>query len=293
VRASSSAELEEAHRACGREVRHAAGNFYYAFRLLPKLKRRALHSVYRFCRGADDIADGDGSLEQRRFRLEEYRRALEFTLAGRPPDSGWLTLADSVERFDLSPRNLNEVIDGCGADCAPVRIVTESALARYCYGVAGSVGILSARIFGYRDEAVPELAVRLGHAMQLTNILRDLKEDFHNGRCYLPEEDLDRFGLEREDLLAGTRGPRAGGYVRLMRHEIEVARSHFEVGIRLVPLVARDARGCPAALAALYRAILSDIERRGFDVQTERISISTPRKIGLAARAWVWATLAT
>jgi phytoene synthase len=293
VSAGSPADLEEAHRVCAREVRRAAANFYYAIRLLPKLKRRALNSVYRFCRGADDIADGDGSLEQRRLRLEEYRRALELTMEGRPPDPGWLTLADSMERFALNPRNLNEVIDGCAADCAPMRIVTESALARYCYGVAGSVGILSARIFGYQDEAVPELAVRLGQAMQVTNILRDLKEDFHNGRCYVPEEDLERFGLEREDLAAGTRGPRAGGYVRLMRHEIELTRSHFEVGIRLVPLVARDARGCPAALAALYRAILSEIERRSFDVQTERISISTSRKVGLAARAWVWATLAT
>jgi phytoene synthase len=293
VSAGGAAELEEAHRACGREVKQAAGNFYYAIRLLPRLKRRALNSVYRFCRGADDIADGDGSLEQRRLRLEEYRRALELTLAGRPPDPGWLTLADSVENFDLDPRNLNEVIDGCAADCAPMRIANESALARYCYGVAGSVGILSARIFGYQDEAVPELAVRLGHAMQLTNILRDLKEDIQNSRCYLPEDDLDRFGLARDDLLAGPQGPRAGGYVKLMRHEIELARSHFEVGMRLVPLVARDARGCPAALAALYRAILSEIERRGFDVQTERISITTPRKVGLAARAWVWATLAT
>jgi phytoene synthase len=289
----TASELEEAHRACAREVRLAAGNFYYAFRLLPRLKRQALHSVYQFCRGADDIADGDGSAEQRRLRLEDYRRALDLTINGRPPDPGWLTLADSVQRFDLSPGNLNEVIDGCAADCAPMRITTESALARYCYGVAGSVGILSARIFGYHDQAVPALAVRLGQAMQLTNILRDLKEDFDRERCYLPDEDLDRFGLDHQDLVAGLRGPRAAGYVRLMGHEIERARAHFEVGTRLVPLVARDARGCPAALAALYRAILSEIERRGFDVQTERVSISAPRKVRLAVRAWGWATLAT
>ena len=290
---SSAPELELAHRACARQVRQSAGNFYYAFRLLPGGKRRALHSVYRFCRGADDIADGEGGAETRRGRLEDYRRALTATLAGSPPDPGWLTLADTVAAFHLEGRILNEVIDGCAADCAPLEIRTEEELARYCYGVAGSVGLLSAAVFGYQDPAVPELAVRLGQAMQLTNILRDLKEDLLSGRCYLPLDDLHRFGLEPPDLLTGTAGPRGEGYSELMRHEVARARAHFQVGTRLVPLVDRDARGCPAALAAIYQALLTELERRDFDVQTERVSLSPARKAGLAARAWLWASVAT
>ncbi|MHB8332522.1 MAG: phytoene/squalene synthase family protein [Candidatus Dormibacteria bacterium] len=290
---SSGAELELAYRACAHQVRQSAGNFYYAFRLLPRGKRRALHSVYRFCRGADDIADGAGSDQSRRGRLEDYRRALTATLAGSPPDWGWLTLADTVDTFHLEGRILNDVIDGCAADCAPLAIRSEDQLARYCYGVAGSVGLLSAAVFRYQDPAVPELAVRLGQAMQLTNILRDLKEDLLNGRCYLPLDDLDRFGLEPADLLTGTAGPRRDGYSELMRYEVARARAHFKVGTRLVPLVDRDARGCPAALAALYQALLTELERRDFDVQTERVSLSPARKMGLAARAWLWASLAT
>jgi len=287
------AELEMAYRACAGQVRRSAANFYYAFQLLPAAKRRALHSLYRFCRGADDIADGPGGAELRRRQLEDYRRALTATLAGRPPDLGWLTLADTAATFHLQARTLNDVIDGCAADCAPLEVRTEADLARYCYGVAGSVGLLSAAIFRYQDPAVPELAIRLGQAMQLTNILRDLKEDLLNGRCYLPLDDLHRFGLEPADLLTGRAGERASGYSQLMRHQVARAREHFQVGIRLVPLVERDARGCPAALAALYQALLSELERRDFDVQTERISLSPARKVGLAAKAWLWASLAT
>lgn len=285
--------LEEAYRTCAREVRRAAGNFYYAFRLLPAAKRRALYAVYRFCHGADDIADGEGSPEGRRERLEDYRRSLALTLEGHPPDESWLTLADARSRFQLDPAALNAVIDGCRADCGPLVIRDEEDLAHYCYGVAGSVGLLSASIFRYRDPEVPAMAVRLGQAMQLTNILRDLGPDLSAGRCYLPRDDLGHFGLEPEDLLAGPRGRRGTAYSQLMRYQVGRARAHFEAGSRLIPLVERNARGCPAALAALYRRLLSELERTGFDVQKGPVSLSTGRKVGLAARAWLWATLAT
>jgi phytoene synthase len=287
----SAEDLKAAHRANGREVRAAAGNFYYAFRLLPARKREALNAVYRFCRAADDIADGEGSPIQRRLRLEEFRANLSATLAGAPPDQTWLVLWDAARSFHLDAKNLNEVIDGCAADCAPLEIVTAADLERYCYGVAGVVGLLSARIFGYTDPGVPELAVRLGQAMQLTNILRDLREDAERDRCYLPAEDLQRFGCEPQDLLAGVRGSRADRYRELMAYEVGRAREGFVIGRRLIPLVERDARGCPAALSALYLALLRVIERRGFDVQAERISLGTGHKVRLALGAWVGASL--
>ena len=285
------AELEAAHQQCALEVRQSAGNFYYAFRLLPTPKRRALNAVYRFCRGADDIADGPGSAAQRRDRLEAYRLLLENALRGRPTSPEWLTLADSADRFHLDPRHLHDVIDGCSADCAPLVIATESDLKRYCYGVAGSVGLLSARIFGYTDPRVETLAVELGEAMQRTNILRDLAEDLANGRCYLPQADLESFGIDEADLEMGPRGHHADAYRRLMAHEAEQAEEHFAIGLQLVPLVDRDARGCPAALAALYQRLLLEIRRRNFDVQTERVALSSGQKVRLAVSAWLRATL--
>jgi phytoene synthase len=284
-------DLRAAHRICAQEVRSAAGNFYYAFRLLPTRKREALNAVYRFCRAADDIADGEGSADHRRLLLDEFRDTLTANLVGAPQDPTWLVLWDAVRRFQLDPKNLNEVIDGCAADCAPLKIVTGADLERYCYGVAGVVGLLSAKIFGYADPHVPQLAVRLGQAMQLTNILRDLREDAERDRCYLPAEDLEQFGCQPADLLAGVRGVRADRYRALMAHEVLRAREHFAIGRRLIPLVERDARGCPAALSALYLALLREIERRGFDVQAERISLGTARKVRLALEAWVGASL--
>jgi 15-cis-phytoene synthase len=278
-------DLRAAHRVCAQEVRAAAGNFYYAFRLLPARKRGALNAVYRFCRAADDIADGDGSASQRRLLLEEFRATLAATLGGVPPDPTWLVLWDAARAFQLDPKNLNEVIDGCAADCTPLEIVTSADLERYCYGVAGAVGLLSAKIFGYTDPRVPQLAVRLGQAMQLTNILRDLREDAERDRCYIPADDLERFGCQPADLRSGIRGVRADSYRELMAFEISRARGHFAVGRRLIPLVERDARGCPAALSALYLALLREIERRGFDVQAERISLGTARKVRLALGA--------
>ncbi len=284
-------ELEAAYHQCALEVRQSAGNFYYAFRLLPASKRRALHAVYRFCRGADDIADGPGTADQRMDHLEAYRLLLESALRGRPTGPEWLTLADSVERFRLNPRHLQDVIDGCRADCAPLVIETEADLKRYSYGVAGSVGLLSARIFGYSDQRVEVYAVELGEAMQLTNILRDLGEDLGNQRCYLPRADLARFSLTEHDLLLGRRGPRVDAYREMMAFEVDRAGEHFAVGLRLVPLVERDARGCPAALAALYQRLLVEMRRRDFDVQTQRLSLTPARKVRLAVSAWLRATL--
>jgi phytoene synthase len=287
----SSVELELGYRRCAREVRAAAGNFYYAFRLLPAEKRQGLHALYRFCRGADDIADAPEDAGRRLRRLESYRSTLERSLAGDPPDAGWLILLDTAQRFSLSPQHLHQVIDGCAADCRPMRIRSERELADYCYGVAGVVGLLSARIFRYQDPQVERLAVALGEAMQRTNILRDLGEDLAAGRRYLPDEVMERFQLTEEDLLVGGRGPNAHRYRDLMAHEVELARDRFRTGLQLVPLVERDARGCPAALAALYQALLDRIERDGYDVQGGRVRLSSRHKVGLAMVAWASATL--
>ncbi len=289
------AEVRAAHRSCARAVRRAAGNFYYPFLLLPAAKRRAIYAVYGFCRRADDIADGPGSAAERRGGLEALRAELEASLAGRPPAPAWVALADAVRRSPLTPAHLHTVIDGCAADCAPIAIATLADLERYCHGVAGVVGLLSCEIFGSvrpGDPQVPQLAVRLGFAMQLTNVLRDLREDAERGRCYLPADDLLRFGCTAA--MVGE-PPRAGAegepLRRLMRFEVGRARAAFDAARPLIPRLQRDARGCPAALAAVYRELLTAIERRDYDVQSARVRLGGTRRARVVAGAWLAATL--
>jgi len=288
-------ELRAAHRHAARSVRRVAGNFYYPFLLLPPSKRRAVYAVYGFCRRADDIADGPGTAAERRAQLDAYRQQLTQALAGRPAGLGWLALADAVRSSRLTPAHLHTVIDGCAADCAPLRIATGADLERYCYGVAGVVGLLSCEIFQSvrpGDPAVPALAVRLGFAMQLTNVLRDLREDAQRGRCYLPDEDLGRFGCCRSTLADPPQpGPAGDPMRRLMRFEVDRAREAFDAARPLIPRLHRDARGCPAALAAVYRRLLAAIERRGYDVQSKRVRLRGGAKARAVAGAWLGASL--
>ncbi len=289
-RAATATARRRAHRALAREVRRLAANFYYPFLLLPPRRRRAIFALYGFCRAADDVADGPGSAAERRQGLERYRQALQATLDGHPPGPRWLALADAVEAFHLDPLPLQTIIDGCAADCAPLAVDTLQDLERYAYQVAGAVGLLSAQIFGYRDPAVPQLAIRLGFAMQLTNVLRDLREDAQRQRRYLPREDLERFRCPEAALATGPVGPAAPAYRALLRFEVARARESFAAARPLIPLLDRSARGCPAALAAVYLALLERIEARGYDVQSQRVSLPLPAKVGAVLRAYAAAT---
>ena len=288
-------EVRLAHRATAHTVRRAAANFYYPFLLLPPPKRRAIYALYGFCRRADDIADGPGTADERRRRLERFRGELTATLAGRPGSPAWLALADAAHRCRLTPSHLHTVIDGCAADCAPLAIQTLADLERYCYGVAGVVGLLSCEIFGSvrpRDPTVPALAVRLGFAMQLTNVLRDLREDALRDRCYLPAADLDRFGCTATQLAGPPLpGPAGEPARRLMRFELLRAREAFSASRPLFGRLPRDARGCPAALAAVYGRLLSAIEARGYDVQSTRVGLGRAARARVVASAWVGATV--
>lgn len=277
-------ELDKAYEYCQQIARSKARNFYYAFRTLPSRKRRAIHAVYAFCRVCDDIADEERPLDEKRRLLAQTRDKLAWGRDGAAPDPVFTALKDTADTFDIPARLLEEVIDGVEMDLTQDRYQSFEDLKGYCYKVASAVGLICIEVFGYTDSRAKWYAVDLGIGMQLTNILRDMKEDAQLGRIYLPLDDLDSFGYAESDLVEGKVND---AFRDLMAHQVRRARSYLASGRRLMPLVSPEARACPAVLVGVYSSILDHIEASGFDVYRERIGLSTSEKILLMARLWV------
>ena len=200
-------DLDQAYQHCQRVAKEHASNFYYAFRTLPARKRRAIYSAYAYCRLCDDVADGDLPIEAKRKELSRVRQDLTAAMSpDRPPAPSpeFRALGDAAHVFDIPVSYFEEVIDGVESDLAKTRFADFSELRTYCYKVASVVGLICIEIFGYRDPAAREYAVDMGIALQLTNILRDLKEDAERDRIYIPQEDLERFGYSEDDLMRGV-----------------------------------------------------------------------------------------
>ncbi len=283
VRASAPAVgVDAAYAHCEELTRVAARNFYYPIRGLTRDRRRAMCAVYAFSRGADDIADDPG-IEDRGGRFADFRRRLEGAFAGTPEGEVFVALADAAKRFHLPQRNLAEIIDGAEQDLRVTRYATYEELRSYCYKVASAVGLVCVEIFGYRDPAARVHAETLGIGMQLTNILRDVAEDAKLGRVYLPAEEMARFGVREEDVLAGRMTPAFG---ELMKFQVARARELFKKAEGLFPLLDRKARFCPLAIRGLYAGILDRIEKRGHDVFSGRVSLRAPAKVLCVIKAW-------
>ena len=275
-------DLKAAYDHCRRVTRTEAKNFYYAFRTLPAKKRRAIYAAYAFCRLCDDIADGDLPLDEKSRLLEETRGRLSSdTNADRHPV--FRALRDTIDSFDIPVRYFHEVIQGVEMDLTRTRYGTFEELRVYCYRVASAVGLVCIEIFGYTDERAKEYAVDLGLAMQLTNILRDVREDACRGRIYVPLDELEEFGYAEQDLEQGVMNE---PFRQLMRYQAARAREHFERGRRIVPLLSADSRACLALLHGVYSAILDRIEASGFDVYSRRVGLTTREKLLLMARLW-------
>ena len=297
IRAMSSPNLDRAYAHCREIVSARAKNFLFAFLLLPRDKRRGLEAVYAYCRLADDLADDDGiAPDERARRLADLRLRLrlalpapgdEPTAAPAPdPELDLLidALRDTAHRYGVRRDDLDLVAVGCEQDLTVARYATFQETYDYCYMVASAVGLACLEVFGYRDdvETLRPLAVDLGIAMQLTNILRDVREDIERDRIYLPLEDLERFGVSEDQLREG----RVDQNLRdLLAFEAARAREYFARGKRLAPRVRRDARICPLALAAIYEALLDQVERNRFVVFSQRASLSTRRKVGLLGKS--------
>ena len=277
-------EIDGAYDHCQRVAKEHAKNFYYAFRTLPRAKRRAIYAIYAFCRYCDDVADDDDlPLDEKRRLLAEIRRRLHDS-DQEPEDPVFLALKSTTEAFDIPPRYYEDVIRGVETDLVVSRFQSFDELRGYCYLVASAVGLICIEVFGYEDPAAREYAVDLGIAMQLTNVMRDVKEDMERGRIYLPLDDIRSFGYSEESLMDGRNDE---SFRRMMAFQAERARGYFDSGARLFPLLSRESRACAAVLHQLYSRILDRMESSGYDVFRQRIGLSTSEKLLLMARLWI------
>jgi phytoene synthase len=270
-----------------RLARASGSNFYYSFLFLPGAQREAIHAVYAFCRAVDDSVDQADCAEEAARQVAFWRDELAACGAPdarRPVHPITRTLAAHMGRYPIQRRHLEEIIDGVAMDVAPRRYRTFDELRDYCYHVASAVGLVCIEIFGYREVSARDYAVNLGLAFQMTNILRDVGDDARKGRVYLPLEELARFRCGEEDLKSRRL---SAGFLELMRFETARARGLFSRAKSVFPV--RDRRTLFAAeiMGAIYEAILDEIERRGFDVLSSRVTLSRPRKLAIATRLFL------
>ena len=274
----------EAYEHCRKITRAAAGNFYYAFVTLPRQRRRAMYAAYAYCRLCDDLSDDDLPIDEKTRRIQGIDGLLEEARAGNPDGPVFEALAHAAAEYGIPYEDLIEVARGVEMDLTISRYETFEDLATYCYRVASVVGLICIQIMGYTDQRAREYAIDLGLAMQLTNILRDVREDAERGRIYIPQEDLRQFGYSEEDLLAGTVNDQ---FRSLMEFEVARAREYFERGKRLLKLLPVRTRAFPAVLGGLYGRVLDRIEARNYNVFEGRVGLSTREKVGLAVRLWI------
>ncbi len=287
VRAPQVADVEAAYRQCETITRQQAKNFAYGIALLPGPKRRALSAVYAYARRIDDIGDGTLPVPEKVAALAAERTSITALAEGSAADAAatgdpvLIALRDAAGRFPVPLLAFGELIEGCEADVRGVSYATFADLEHYCRCVAGSIGRLSLGVFGCADPAVASpLADDLGVALQLTNILRDIREDLGNDRVYLPAEDLARFGCTLTPP-ATAEGPMA----ELIRFEADRARRWYATGLRLLPLLDRRSAACTGAMAGIYRRLLEHIAKRPEEALAARMSLPGREKALIAAAA--------
>ncbi len=290
----------ESYEECHRIARASHSNFYYAFFLLPKPKRDALDALYAFMRLVDDVADEDADLTEKQRGLAKWRGALDQAITGHEQlfdgnaamaaPAGALSgaaevlpaLVDTMQRYKIPARYLHDLISGAEMDLTVQTYPTFDRLREYCYRVAGTVGLTCTHVFGFSDARALDLAEKLGLAFQLTNIIRDVHEDYKLGRIYLPEEDLQRYGVSPEDF---GRGETTLGVRELLRFEAERAWQFYEEGSALLGLIDADSRGALWLLVHTYSALLGRLELLDFAVFGERIRLSKAEKMLFIAKA--------
>ena len=283
-------ELDLAYEHCRRVARAQATNFYYAFRTLPGRQRRAIYAAYAFCRLCDDIADEEMPLEEKRRRFAETREMLRGSGTGGADSPVFVALGGASAEFGIPIGLFEEVIEGVEMDLVKSRFDTFDELREYCYKVASVVGLICIEVFGYDDPDAREYAVDMGLAMQLTNILRDVREDAERGRIYLPLDEMAACGYTEDELFAGVVNE---PFRDLMRLQARRARGYFESSQKLMPLLAPRSRACPSVLHALYSRVLDRIERADYDVFAERVGLPRTEKLYLMAKLWALSLIPT
>jgi 15-cis-phytoene synthase len=275
--------LEEAERACARLARRDAKNFYWGFIVLPRRRRVAIYSLYDFAREVDDEVDGKSCAEGAA-GLARQRQRLADCLRGVRPDPVTAVLGSAIDRYGIPASELEEVIEGCEMDLRTPRYRDWEELSGYCRRVAGAIGRMCVRIFGCSDPEALGHADELGLALQVTNILRDVREDATMGRVYLPRDEMERFGLSEAELLEGRPGP---GWERIVAHQAERARRLYEEGLRVCRSLSPSSAVCVRTMAGIYRRILERIARDPRHAYEHRVHLSTAAKLAVAARSWL------
>ena len=289
-------QLHVAYSVCRGITRAKAKNFYYGFLVLPKRKRQALCAVYAYMRRCDDIADDPGYAPvERRQKMDAWLDSFHAALAGYPTDDPiLLAITDAQRRFAIPVGLLDQLAFGTAMDVEegaderaphrPIQYGSFQDLQRYCYNVASVVGLVCIRIFGYSDPAAELLAERCGLAFQLTNIIRDVKEDAALGRVYLPEDDLREFGVDPSELIH----PSDPSRIRpLLIRQAERARENYAAGDELLAYIDEDSQPALWVLVNIYRGLLEKIARLNYDVFTRRVSLSAREKLAILGKGFL------
>jgi phytoene synthase len=259
-------------------------NFYYSFLLLPKPKRDAINVVYAWCRTTDDIVDEEESVKRKYVRLRLWSREFERSIEGTSSYPLLNKLSQIIQHFNIPLHHFHDLIKGMEMDLLKTRYATFDELREYCYRAASTVGLICTEIFGYKHDGAKEYAINLGIALQLTNILRDIKVDAMKGRIYLPLEDLERFGYGEQELLACAYNEK---FIRLMKFECERARSYFKIALEHLSEEDKPLFLAAQIMEAIYFRILQDIERAEYNVFAKRIRLLNLTKFFITVEVWL------
>ncbi len=280
---------DEAYAWCKEYTKQRAKNFYYAFAILPEAKRNAIYAAYSFSGYVDDIADELTDRAEQERELATARERLRACFAGERSGPLFVALGGAVDDFRIPIGYFEELVNGVEMDFTINRYATWDDLYSYCYRVASMVGLISTSVFGTRAHPqARDFAIEMGIALQIVNIMRDVKEDAERGRVYFPADDLARHGLTADDLLACKYDAR---FAALMRQQGERAHEYFRKGKRLLPLLDRRSRMCVNVMQGVYAEILERIEARNYDVLTERVRLTDREKITAIGKLWLQAAV--
>jgi len=269
---------------CQDKAAKSGSSFYYSFLFLPPERRRAITALYAFCREVDDVVDEVSDPAIAQIKLAWWRDELARMYEGEPQHPVGKALLPGIQQFGLERQHLEELIAGMEMDLHPVLYPTRASLEQYCHRVAGVVGLLSARIFGFTHPATLEYAHCLGLAFQLTNIVRDVGEDARLGRVYLPGEEMAKHGITAEDILSLKDTP---ALRRLLADQAEAARQKYAEAYALLPDTDRRAQRPGLMMAAIYQTLLDEIAAEDYAVMHQRIALTPLRKLWLAWRTWI------
>ncbi|MBY0569773.1 MAG: presqualene diphosphate synthase HpnD [Burkholderiaceae bacterium] len=269
---------------CQQKAAESGSSFYYSFLFLPAERRRAITALYAFCREVDDVVDESTDDMVARSKLTWWRKEIQAMLANAPTHPVTRALLPHMTTYQLEGAHLMAVIDGMEMDLNQTRYLDFPALQKYCWHVAGVVGILSASIFGISNPQTKVFAEKLGLAFQMTNIIRDVGEDARKGRIYLPVNELQQFKVTAADILNARHSPE---FEALMQFQYERAQKLYDEALALLPPEDRRAQRTGLIMAVIYRTLLSEIQRDGFHVLNQRISLTPIRKLWLAWKTYI------